>query len=152
MTTRLHNRLPNWHRRLVYALTTVLVLTGAAWLAAVYLAAPPGEPTPAPHAWAGPLLAAHGIAAYAALVAYAFVGHAHVRTGWRVPALRPVAAWLIASILLLVVTGLVFYYVAEEAAIPYARWTHVAAGVLLAIALVIHIRNGRRVGRIAREP
>jgi len=152
MTTRLHNRLPRWHRRLVYALTTVLVLTGAGWLAAVYLAAPPGEPTPAPHPWAGALLAAHGIAAYAALVAYAFVGHAHVRTGWRVPALRTAGAWLGASILLLAATGLVLYYVATEAAIPFARWTHIAAGVLLPIALVIHIRNGRRVGRVAREP
>ena len=152
MTTRLHNRLQRWHRRLVYALTTVLVLTGAGWLAAVYLAAPPGEPTPAPHPWAGALLAAHGIAAYAALVAYAFVGHAHVRTGWRVPALRTAGAWLGASIFVLFVTGLVFYYVAQEEAIPFARWTHVVAGVALPVVLAVHIRNGRRAARVAREP
>jgi len=152
MTTRLHNRLQRWHRRLVYALTTVLVLTGAGWLAAVYLAAPPGEPTPAPHPWAGALLAAHGIAAYAALVAYAFVGHAHVRTGWRAPALRTAGAWLGASIFVLFVTGLVFYYVAQEEAIPFARWTHVVAGVALPVVLAVHIRNGRRAARVAREP
>ncbi|HTQ00267.1 MAG TPA: hypothetical protein VMN56_13140 [Casimicrobiaceae bacterium] len=151
MTGRLHNRLPRWHRRLVYTLTTVLVLTGAGWLAAVYLAAPPGEPTPAPHPWAGPLLAIHGVAAYAALVAYAFVGHAHVRTGWRVPALRTAGACLGASVLVLVVTGLVFYYVAAEAAIPFARWTHVAAGVALPVVLAVHIRSGRRAANLTRS-
>lgn len=150
MTARLHNRLPRWHRQLIYALTAALLLSGLGWLAAAYLAAPAGEPTPAPHPWASPLLTIHGIAAYVALIAYALVGHAHLRTGWRVPTLRSAGAWLGASILVLAVTGLVFYYVAAEGAIPFARWTHVATGMLLPIALWIHIRRGRRVARIER--
>ena len=90
------------------------------------------------------MLALHGIAAYAALFAFALVGHVHLRTGWRVPALRSGAAWLCATIALLALSGLGFYYVATESAIPVLRWTHVAAGVLLPGWLALHIARGRR--------
>lgn len=144
MRVRLHNRLPRWHRRTIYALLGILVATGVSWLAVAYVAAPPGETTPAPHAWAAPLLTLHGMAAYAALIACGLVGHAHLRVGWRVPSLRPAGAWLAAAILVLAVTGLGLYYVATEGAIPVLRWIHVAAGLLLPYWLVLHIVRGRR--------
>ena len=93
MRHRLHNRLPPWQRRTIYALTGLLVLSGLGWLAVAYMLAPAGEPTPAPHPLAGTMLAVHGIAAYAALFAFALVGHVHMRTGWRVPGLRAGAFW-----------------------------------------------------------
>ena len=144
MRHRPHNRLPRWHRRLVYALTTVLVITGLAWLYVVYLLAAPGEATPAPHPLGGPLLAAHGVAAYVALFAFALVGHAHMRTGWKVAPLRGAAFGLCSLMLALVLTGLAFYYVANEAATPWVRWGHAAAGVGLPCALAWHVIRGRR--------
>jgi hypothetical protein len=144
MRGRLHNRLPRWHRWTIYALTGLLLVSGLAWLVVVYLLAPAGEPTPAPHALAGPLLIAHGVAAYAALFAYALVGHAHIRTGWRVPKLRGAAFWLCALVAVLAITGLGLYYVATESAIPLLRWMHVAAGMLLPCWLAFHIARGRR--------
>ncbi|MFO1312341.1 MAG: hypothetical protein U1F41_09785 [Burkholderiales bacterium] len=147
MSPRIHNRLPRPLRRTNYTLTAILVLTGAAWLALAYLAAPAGEPTPAPHPWNGPLLAIHGVAAYAAMLAYALVGHAHLRAGWRQPTLRPVAAVLVVAILLLAVTGLALYYAAADLTRAWAQWTHIAAGVAMPVALALHIRNGRRVAR-----
>lgn len=144
MRHRIHNRLSGLHHRAIYTLTGLLVASGIAWLAAVYLAAPPGEPVPAPHPLAGPMLAVHGIAAYVALIAYALVGHAHLRTGWRVPALRAAGFWLCASIVLLAVTGLGFYYVAAEEVVPWLRWLHVAAGMGLPLLLALHIARGRR--------
>ena len=147
--TRLHNRLQHWHRLTIYALTVALIVSGIGWIVACYALAPPGDPLPAPHPLAGPLLAIHGIAAYAALVAYALVGHAHLRTGWRVPALRGAALALLATIVALGATGIGFYYVATESAIPIIRWAHVAAGALLPCWLVLHIVRGRRVTRRA---
>ena len=145
MRNRLHNRLPRWHRRTIYALTAVLILSGVAWIVACYALAPPGDPTPAPHRLAGPLLAAHGIAAYAALLAFGLVGHAHVRTGWSVRTLRSAGIALIVTIAVLALTGTGFYYVAAEQATPFIRWTHVAAGALLPCWLALHIVRGRRV-------
>ena len=145
MRHRLHNRLPRWVRRAIYLMTALLVLSGLAWLAVVYLLAPAGEPTPAPHPLAGPLLALHGIVAYVALIGYALVGHVHVRTGWRVPSLRVAAFWLCAMLAMLTVTGLGFYYVSVEVALPPLRWTHVAAGLMLPLVLALHIVRGRRI-------
>ena len=147
MRHRTHNRLPRFLRRTIYALTALLLLSGLAWLAVVYLMAPPGEATPAPHAWAGPLLAAHGVAAYAALLACGLVGHAHLRTGWRVAALRSAGLALCSAIALLALTGLAFYYSANEAALPWLRWAHVAVGMALPGALALHIVRGRRAAR-----
>ena len=144
MGHRLHNRLPPWHRRAVYALTGVLLGSGLCWLVVAYLLAPAGEPTPAPHPWAGALLMVHGAAAYIALIAYALVGQVHLRTGWRVPTLRSAGLVLCATIALLTLTGLGFYYVAAEPAIPYLRWSHVGAGVILPCWLALHILRGRR--------
>ena len=145
MRHRLHNRLPLWQRRTIYTLTGLLVLSGLGWLVVAYLLAPAGEPTPAPHPLAGTMLAVHGVAAYAALFAFALVGHVHMRTGWRVPGLRAGAFWLCATIAVLALTGLGFYYIATESAVPYIRWTHVAAGVLFPCWLALHIVRGRRV-------
>jgi Opacity-associated protein A N-terminal motif len=147
MRHRLHNRLPQWHRRTIYALAGVLVVTGLGWLVVAYLLAPAGEPVPAPHPWAGTMLALHGVAAYAALVSFALVGHVHMRTGWRVPELRSAAFWLCAMILVLALTGLGFYYVAAEQAASFLRWSHVVAGLLLPGWLALHIIRGRRVTR-----
>jgi hypothetical protein len=144
MAHRLHNRLPRWHRRIIYTLTSVMIVSGLAWLTVAYLLPAPGEPTPAPHPLAGPLLAIHGVAAYAALFAYALVGHAHMRAGWRIPALRAAAWWLLASIAILALTGLGLYYVPSETTVVILRWGHVAAGVALPCWLVLHISRGRR--------
>jgi hypothetical protein len=125
-------------------LTLLLVVSGVSWLVVVYSLAPPGDPTPAPHPLAGPLLAAHGVAAYAALFAYALVGHVHMRTGWRVPALRSAGFWVVTTIAALALTGLGLYYVVAESSVALLRWTHVAAGMLLPLWLALHISRGRR--------
>lgn len=147
MHPRLHNRLPPWHRRAIYGLTGLLLGSGLAWLVVAYALAAPGEDTPAPHALAGPLLAAHGIAAQLALLSFGLVGQAHLRTGWRLPAMRTVAFGLGTALLALVITGLGFYYVASEAAMIWLRWTHVAAGAALPAVLALHIRRARRLAR-----
>jgi hypothetical protein len=147
MHSRLRNRLSPWHRWTIYALTGALLVSGLSWLIVSYLFVPQGETGPAPHPLGGPLLAVHGVAAGAAMIAYALVGHTHLRTGWQLPAIRGAALWLCAAILLLFLTGLGFYYVAAEGVIPYLRWTHVGAGLLLPAYLVRHIVRGHRVTR-----
>ena len=86
--------------------------------------------------------------AYAALVAFALVGHVHMRAGWRVPELRSAALWLCTVLVLLALTGLGFYYApADEVQSSFLRWSHVAAGLLLPLWLALHIVRGRRLPR-----
>lgn len=125
-------------------MTTLLLLSGLAWLVLVYLLAPAGEDTPAPHPWAGTALAVHGIAAQLALVVFALVGQAHLRAGWRMARQRRSGAGVGVALALLLLTGLGFYYSANEAALPWLRWSHVAAGVLLSGLVAWHTARVRR--------
>jgi hypothetical protein len=59
------------------------------------------------------------------------------------PGLRSAGFRLAAAIAVLALTGLGFYYVATESMIPFLRWTHVAAGILLPCWLALHIARGR---------
>jgi len=147
MRPRPHNRLPRWHRRAAHALSALLLLSGLAWLALVYLFAQPGDELPAPHPWAGPMLAVHGIAAQLALIVFALVGQGHLRAGWRVGAQRATGATLGTAIGLLALTGLGFYYSASEAALPWLRWSHVAIGIALPALLVWHASRARQARR-----
>jgi hypothetical protein len=142
-----HNRLPPWLRRAIYAAIAVLLSTGLAWLFVAYALAPPDVPAPAPHRWSGPLLALHGVAAHAALVLCALVGQIHLSVGWRRPEVRRRALLLVTTLLLLAVSGLGFYYAADEQLMPWFRWSHVGFGLLLPVALALHVARGRRLSR-----
>ena len=139
-----HNGLPDRLRRTIYAVTALLAVTGVGWLFVVYALALPGEPTPAPHPLAGTLLMVHGIAAYAGIAVLALVGQAHLRTGWRTAALRIPGIALCLALALLIATGLGFYYSGNDELLPALRWSHVALGVLMPVALAWHIVIGRR--------
>ena len=47
----------------------------------------------------------------------------------------------------LALSGLGFYYAADEELLPWLRWSHVALGLLLPVALALHVARGRRVSR-----
>jgi len=142
-----HNRLPPWLRRGIHAVVAGLVLSGSGWLLVAYALAPAGEPTPAPHRWSGTLLAMHGTLAHAGLVLCALVGQMHLRIGWRRPEVRRRAVLLVGTLLMLAATGLGFYYAADEQLLPWLRWSHVAVGLLLPLALALHVARGRRLSR-----
>lgn len=142
-----HNRLPPRLRTGIYAVVAALLLSGLGWLLVAYALAPADEPTPAPHRWAGPLLAVHGSLAYAGLLLCALVGQVHLRVGWRRPEVRRRAVLLVATLLALAFSGLGFYYAADEELLPWLRWSHVALGLLLPAALALHVARGRRMSR-----
>ena len=142
-----HNRLPRWHRRAIHALTALLWLSGIAWLVFVYTLAPPGEETPAPHAYAGTALTVHGVAAQVALIAFALVGHAHLRAGWRTREQRKSGIGVGLALTLLAATGLGFYYSANESALPLLRWSHVAIGAALPALVTWHAARAWRLRR-----
>jgi hypothetical protein len=138
------NRLPPWQRRFIYLATGALIATGAGWMIVSYLLAPAGEAVPAPHAFAPALLAIHGIAAYLSLTALGFVCGSHLRNGWRLAAQRVPGILLWTAWVLLVATGIAFYYFVDDASRPMLRNLHIGAGLLMPIVLVWHIVQGRR--------
>jgi hypothetical protein len=137
-------RLRPWQRQGVLLAGAVLLLTGLGWLALHYrgglAAAVDGLPHPL-EAWA---LRLHGLAAYVGLLMFGVLAAGHVPLGWRLSQ-RPRWAQQRASGLLLcglaallAASGYALYYFAPEWFRPTLGWTHAAAGLLMAAALVWH--------------
>lgn len=137
-----------WQRRLLLAVATLLLASGAGWLALHYLAGAgagelphPGEP------W---LMRLHGAGAFTALFAAGLMGGHHVPSAWRI-AHRPRQAaqrrsgLLLCGLLALAVgSGYALYYFAPETLRPALGWAHAGAGLVMTAAGAWHARRSAR--------
>lgn len=124
-----------WQRQGLTLVATLLVVSGAGWLALHYgLAGGNGElPHPA-EPW---LMRLHGAAAFAALFASGLMSGHHIPLAWR-QAHRPRHAaqrrsglLICASAALVVLSGYALYYLVSEALRPALGWAHAGCGTLL---------------------
>jgi hypothetical protein len=133
-------RLKSTFRYWTYAVFSVLLLTGAAWLVTDWQ-------KDAGEAWqqaSANLLMIHGGAAMLALMALGALIPLHLLRAWH--ARRNLASGItVASVnVVLIVTAFGLYYLGSETVRPWISWIHIAAGVLLALMLPLHILLGRR--------
>ena len=91
MRHRFHNRLPRWHRLTIYALTAALGLRNRLARRRLPASARRRDPRPRRTRWPARCSRCMGSQAMRGLIAFALVGHVHMRAGWRVPALRSAA-------------------------------------------------------------
>lgn len=133
----LSNRLPKAQRWSTYATLIAVALSGIAWwllhdvLRSGWTLAERR------------LLITHGVAAAAALVVVGALLPLHVRLAWRIR--RNLASGIVALLIMTVLaaTGLLLYYGSEEWR-QWARWAHIGAGLLAALAVPAHAWLGRR--------
>ncbi len=133
-------RLKSTFRYWTYAVFSVLLLTGAAWLVADWQ-------KDAGEAWqqaSANLLMIHGGAAMLALMALGALIPLHLLRAWHARK-NLVSGITVASVnAVLIVTAFGLYYLGSEAVRPWMSWIHIAAGFLLALMLPLHILLGRR--------
>lgn len=142
------HHLSPWQRRGLYAAVTLLILTGLPWLALHYtVGAGAGE---LPHPLETWLMRVHGLAAFAGLFMFGVIAGVHIPRGWRMSArLR----WANQRALGLIVTTLcgalalsayaMFYLLPEDWHAPVG-WGHAVLGLLLVVALPLHVRGLKR--------
>jgi hypothetical protein len=123
-----------------YAVFSVLLLTGAAWLVADWQ-------KDADEAWqqaAANLLMIHGGAAMLALMALGALIPLHLLRAWR--ARKNLVSGLIVATVnaVLIVTAFGLYYLGSEVVRPWMSWIHIATGFFLALMIPLHIMLGRR--------
>jgi len=88
-----------------------------------------------------PVLKTHGIFAFAIMVTYGFFLGAHVRKSWKVKP-QPVSGIIIMIMpILLIISGWLLYYIATDNSRQIVSLFHFSIGLLLPIALIIHIRD-----------
>jgi len=133
-------RLTPRRRWMVYGGFAVLLLTGLVWLA-VHFIDDGSEGGMAALAWSMKL---HAAAAMASLFLFGMLWGPHIRNAWVRRRNRAAGAVFGALTLTLVVTGYALYYVNGELPRQCAEVLHWIAGVMVCVALWVHIIVGRK--------
>src|SRR3974390_2152099 len=133
-------RLKSTFRYWPYAVFSVLLLTGAAWLVADWQ-------KDADEAWqqaAANLLMIHGGAAMLALMVLGALIPLHLLRAWRARKNRVSGSVVATFNAALIMTAFGLYYLGSEAVRPWMSWIHIVAGFSVALMLPVHILLGRR--------
>jgi hypothetical protein len=135
-------RLKPSFRYAVYAVVAFLTLTGAVWFVADRQ-----KDLSTDEIWqqiAANMLMLHGGAAMLALLLLGALIPVHVLRAWRARKNRISGSLMATLNAALILTAFGLYYLGSETLRPWISWTHIAAGLVLALWLPLHIWLGRR--------
>lgn len=133
-----------FHRRLIIAVGSLLVLSGIAWLVCRFgLPRDPDFPE-MPHPLEPVWLKVHGALAMAALVAMGSVLPWHAWRAWQLGRNRSSGLWMVLTLLVLIATGWALYYAGSETLRPYYSVIHWVVGLAAVPVMWFHIVLGRR--------
>lgn len=136
-------KLPKWQKRWLYAVLLLLWTTGVVywWAAEFWQVQATFGPEASP--WQARLLHAHGILATPALLIIGSLMVVHWARGWRRELGRVPGLSMLLVMTLLVGTGTVLWYAADESWRNAASFLHEWLGVALPILLTGHIAWAR---------
>ncbi|MBI2384173.1 MAG: hypothetical protein HYV18_08900 [Gammaproteobacteria bacterium] len=135
--------MPRWQARLAYASLALLLGSGALWLAFHYGLRVQTEFGPQPHPLEYQWLRLHGAAAMLSLIAFGSLLPTHIATAWS--ARRNVRSGLcmVGACALLIATGYLLYYFADEGSRPWIGALHWGAGLAAPLLTAVHRRAGQ---------
>jgi hypothetical protein len=129
-------------RYAIYAVFTVLALTGAGWLVADWQ-----KDLSSDEIWQQSiayLLMIHGGTAMVALLLLGALVPVHLVRAWRSRKNRISGSAMVTFNAILILTAFGLYYLGSETLRPWMSWIHLAAGFALALLFPFHIYLGRR--------
>ena len=135
-------RLEPRYRAALYAAFAVLAVTGAVWLVADWRKNPLE-----PDVWqeiAPLMLMLHGGGAMVALMLLGALVPLHIRRAWRSKRNRLTGPIMIAVNAVLIATAFGLYYAGSDMLRPWISDLHIAIGIALPPALLLHVWLGRR--------
>lgn len=136
-------RLPRWHEWLIYAATTLLFVTGGAWLLLDRFGKVQGQFGPEPNHALPWMLLVHGMVAYAFVIIAAMLVPVHMRLGWGTGRNRPSGLLLVEISLFLLLSGLALYYSTDEVLRAATSLSHWLVGLAMPIPIVVHLVRGK---------
>lgn len=139
------------HRRTIYAVGLMLLLTGGAWLLCRYFLREATDFDPLPNAWEPFWLKLHGAAAMVALLVVGSLLPWHAWRAWQVGRNRMTGAVMVLVLLAMALTGWALYYVGGEEWRPVIALLHWIPGLLGLPALVWHVTAARKRSALMRR-
>jgi len=135
------------HRRWLYLVSVLLLVSGIGWLVAHYFLHGPADFPGAPHRSEPWWLRLHGAAAIGFLMAFGALLLQHVRSGWRQRVNRATGVVMLAAVGVLILTAYGLYYIGDDRLRMIVGFAHWAIGIAAALALPAHVMVGRRLNR-----
>ncbi len=137
-------RLGPWHRRFVLAALIAVALSGVLrYVLHDLVGLDSGE---LPH----DVLVVHGVASFAALIAFGSLLPVHLVVGWRQGRNRLSGAIVLSLFAALIATALLLYYAGGEETQAWSRLVHLIVGAVAIVGVPLHMVLGRSL-RIARK-
>jgi hypothetical protein len=144
MIPRRPTRLPRWQEWSVYLSCGLLIATGIGWLVLDQWVRVAAEFGPEHHPAQRLTLIFHAIAAYVFLVVAGSIVPVHARVGWSLRRNRKSGLLLATICVVLAVSALGLYYLADEIARVWTSYIHWIVGLVCLPALLLHSVRGRR--------
>ncbi|WP_424191922.1 DUF4405 domain-containing protein [Ampullimonas aquatilis] len=136
-------QLETWHRRVLYVTFITLFATGLGWLLAHFFLQVQTEFGPSIHPVEPLSMKMHGAAAMLALFFVGSLLNIHIRRALSVKRNQDSGWSLIVILSALTLTGYVLYYLSSETSRPIWSVLHWSIGLLLPVALTLHVSRGR---------
>ena len=141
-------KLSRWHRRIVVCTSLALSLSGVVWMAmhyaVEYAADFDGSDT---RRWLHLVLQTHGVVAYGAAIMLGTLLGRHIPSALRGGPWRWSGVVLLTLAGLLVGSGLLLYYAADEEVRQVASLVHQASGVIATVLAFSHFGRATRNGK-----
>lgn len=132
-----------WHRRLLYATSLTLLLSGLIWKG-IQRADEAGRAGEALIRWKQPLIALHGGSAMVFVLLLGTLLTGHVRRSWLANRNRRNGVFILSFMGLLTLSGYALYYLSDENVRRWVSQLHWWLGLGIPGVLVLHIWLGRR--------
>jgi hypothetical protein len=145
-------RLPGWQRWLLYPSFVLLATAGLTWLFLEYFVRIEGEFGPERSPWQPKVLAIHGLACFAFLVAVGAMLPVHVRLGLLGKRNRKSGLAAGFVVLFMALTGYGLYYIADDGVRAWASVLHWVGGLTAILIVSSHVWLGLKRPKSKRKP
>ncbi len=132
-------RFPKIYRQCLYGMFLLSCCSGSSFFILKTWFVQQGEYGLVKHAWQYPALQIHGAMAFLMMVGFGFVLGAHMPKSWKTKEKRKTGILLLTMPSLLILSGYLLYYVAQDTFREWLEYTHLAIGLLLPLGLTLHI-------------
>jgi uncharacterized membrane protein SirB2 len=141
---RLPVRLSPRHEWTIYMASTLLFVSGVAWLVIHFFRPTDSLPSPSEPWW----LRVHGAAMLLFLIVLGSLFPTHVLPGWRHRTNHRSGIFVLTVVIILTLTGYGLYYLGDETIRPWISAVHWGIGLVAAGGLAVHAFLGKRASAI----
>lgn len=134
-------RIPVIYRRFLYVFLALSLCSGVLFFIFNQWVEIEGEFGPQKHPLQAIFIRVHGAAAFFMLMSFGALLAAHIPYGWKSTRSRKSGIFIATLALLQILLGYLLYYLANESIRQYTSYVHILFGLLMPLALYVHLRQ-----------